>query len=98
MSEAGVEERHVRERWVAEDDVVGAGDRLLQESEDVRGPDLGPVVEARGGDVLPQRLERLGRTLDERRVCRAAGQRLDAEGARSGEEIEHARLIEDRLE
>src|SRR5439155_18573982 len=81
------------ERRVTKDDVVRAGD-LLEESEHVRRHDLGAVLEVRGRDVLPKRPHRLRRALDEGDARRATRERLDAERARTREEVEHTSVAE----
>src|SRR6266508_6660571 len=65
VRERRLKDRDVRERRVAENDVVRSRERPIQESQYVRGDDLGAVIEARRCDVLPERPECFGRTLDE---------------------------------
>src|SRR3979411_2308431 len=98
VGQGRLEERDVSEGRIAEHHVVRPGGPLLEKTEDVRTDDFRLRVESCRSDVLSQRLQRFGRTLDERRVCRPARERLDTQRSRSREQVEHARVLEDRLE
>ena len=79
---------------VREGDVVRAGVEPLSEAQRVAAADRGPLADAEGVDVAPERLEGGGRELHEGGVRGAARERLEAERAAPGEEIEHPRAGE----
>src|SRR5438309_8638758 len=98
MTQRGLSNFDVSERWVAKHDVERAPWPSVEVADDVRRDDVGPTGEPGRREVATERLDRLGPALDERRACRAARQRLDAQRASAREEIEDPRPFELRLE
>ena len=97
MAKRRLEHRDVREWWVAEDQVERAGD-AVKKGQHIGGRNMGAVRESGRREILPQRLQRLGRALDEHDTCRAPRERLDAERARPREEVEDTSVAEYGLE
>ena len=56
--------------------------------------DLGHAAKAERLDIVAQQRARFGAVVDEQRELRAARDRLDAERAGAGEQIEHARIFD----
>ena len=52
---------------------------------------LGDAAEPERLDIVAQQRARFGAVIDEQRECGAARNRLDAERAGAGEQVEHAR-------
>src|SRR5712692_9889856 len=98
LAERRLEDGDVGERRIAEHEVVRSGRGLLDEREHVGGDDLRALAESDRRDVLPKGVEGRRRSLDERDARRAARERLDAERAGAGEEVESARVGDDRPE
>ena len=101
--EAGVRQSRIREldvdeRWIAEREIEWFDGWLVQEREHIRLDDRRTIRELGRRNVLPQRRDRLLAALDEGRVYRAAGERLDAERSSAREQIEDARPWQLRFE
>lgn len=78
-----------------EDDVVGLARRLAQELEHVAAQHAHGVAGQAGlGEVVVDGAHGGGRLLDEVAASRAAAQRLDADAAGTGEEVEHPGVVD----
>src|SRR5438445_6352869 len=88
VRERRFEDRDIRERWVAEDEIERSAGTAVEEREDVRGDDRRAVRKAGGLEVATERPHGLHATLHERDRGGATRERLDAERARAGEEVQ----------
>src|SRR6266850_735739 len=86
-------------RRIQQDQIECVGGRqAVQRGDHVRAPDSIASLHAAGLKVLLDQRHRAPVVLDERHVRRAAAQGLDADGARAGKSVEHARRLDARRE
>src|SRR5436309_14031622 len=98
MAKGGFGQRDIRERRIAEREVEWSARPRVEKADHVGGHGRRARPEASRLEVLTERPHSLRVALDERRGEGASRERLDAERAGTGEEVEHAGARERGLE